>query len=59
MKKLLVSLLLGLAIGYFYGFADAQANDKNIVSRAVERVGGKGKGYSTDIDRKMEMVERR
>lgn len=59
MKKLLVALLLGLAVGYFYGFADAKKYEKNIVSRVVARVGGKGEGYRTDIDAKMEMVEKR
>lgn len=59
MKKYLVILLIGLAAGYFYGFSDAKANTKNIVSRAVERVGGKGQNYRTDIDAKMEAVERR
>jgi hypothetical protein len=59
MKKYLVALMLGLTIGYFYGFADAKANAKNVVSRAVERVGGKGQQYHTDIDAKLEAVERR
>ena len=59
MKKLLVVLMIGLAAGYFYGFSDARANSKNIVSRAVERVGGKGENYRTDIDAKLEAVERR
>lgn len=59
MKKLLLALVLGLAIGYFYGFMDAKKYEKNIVSRAVARVGGKAVGYSTDIDKKMEAAEGR
>lgn len=59
MRKVLLALLFGLALGYFYGFADAKRYPRNIVSRAVERVGGKAKGYTNDMDKKIEMVEKR
>ena len=59
MRKVVVALLFGLALGYFYGFADANRYERNIVSRVVERVGGKAKGYTNDMDKKMEMVEKR
>lgn len=38
--KQIALILLGLAIGYFVGFADGRRNDRNIVVRVVERVGG-------------------
>jgi hypothetical protein len=32
--------VVGIAIGYFYGFGDAKKNDENVVTRVVSRVGG-------------------
>ena len=58
MKKLLLVLAVGLVVGYFYGFRDARDNERNIVSRAVQRIGGKGEKYTSDIDQKLETVER-
>lgn len=40
MARQIALVLLGLAIGYFAGFADGRRNDRNIVVRVVERVGG-------------------
>ena len=60
MLKFAIVLVIGIAIGYFYGFDDAKKNDENVLTRVVERVGGSSRGkYSTDIDKKMETVEGR
>jgi hypothetical protein len=60
MLKYVFVLVIGIAIGYFYGFDDAKKNDDNVVTRVVERVGGSNRGkYSTDIDKKMQAVEGR
>jgi hypothetical protein len=55
MFKIIFLLALGLAIGYAYGFQDAQTHEKNVVSRLVERVGGDNRhSYSNDVDGQME-----
>jgi len=40
MFKLIVVLLLGLVVGYSYGFRDAQKHDRTIFARSVDRIGG-------------------
>ena len=59
MKLALFALLLGIGIGYFYGFDDAKHNTKNVVERTVDRVGGKNRGkYANDIDKQAEAETR-
>lgn len=43
MFKFLLILALGIAMGYFYGFNDAQTNEKHIAERFVDRIGGDSK----------------
>lgn len=60
MLKFIFVLVVGIAIGYFYGFDDAKKNDTNVVERVVGRVGGSNRGkYGTDVDKQMDAVERR
>jgi hypothetical protein len=59
MKSLLFCLIVGITIGYFYGFHDAKTHRKNVVSRVVARVGGSARhSYGNDIDRRMDAAER-
>ncbi len=58
MKLALLALLLGISIGYFYGYDDARRHTKNIVERTVDRVGGKNRDrMSNDIDKRTESVQ--
>ena len=59
MFKFAIALVVGISIGYFYGFDDAQKHDENVVSRVVERVGTKGEKYRTDVDKQMEQAEKK
>ena len=59
MFKFAVVLVVGIAIGYFYGFDDAKKHDENVVERVVERVGTTGGKYQTDVDKQMEAAERK
>jgi hypothetical protein len=60
MLKFIFVLVVGIAIGYFYGFDDAKKNDANVVERVVDRVGGSNRGkYRTDVDKQMDAAERR
>jgi hypothetical protein len=59
MFKFIAVLVIGIAIGYFYGFDDAKRHDENVVVRVVDRVGTTGSKYSTDVDKQMEAAERK
>jgi len=60
MLKFAFVLVIGISIGYFYGFDDGRKHDENIVTRVVDRVGGSNRGkYATDVDKQMEAAERR
>jgi hypothetical protein len=51
MFKFFLALVFGVAIGYGYGWKDAQVHEKNAVERLVERVGGENRGkVGNDID---------
>jgi hypothetical protein len=59
MFKFLVILALGMAIGYSYGWKDAQKNDQPITERLVARIGGDNKkNMDSDVDARMRDVER-
>ena len=51
MFKFLCILALGIAIGYGYGWKDAQVHEKNVAERLVDRIGGDNKGLmNSDAD---------
>ena len=57
MKMFAFALALGISIGYFYGFADAQKHKYNVVSRTVSKVGGKNReNFRTDVDNRTASV---
>lgn len=62
MFKLLLILAVGIAIGYNYGWNDAQINAKNVAERVVDRIGGANRDNQkagADIDSKMRSAEMR
>jgi hypothetical protein len=59
MFRVVLLVAIGILIGYFIGFSDAQENDKNIVSRTIERVGGSARdNVGNDIDKRYKEVGR-
>ncbi|HEU4584152.1 MAG TPA: hypothetical protein VFR95_00305 [Gemmatimonadaceae bacterium] len=44
MKKVLVLLAIGVALGYTWGWRDAHVNDRDVVTRIVSQVGGSTRG---------------
>lgn len=40
MRKALILIAIGIAVGYAWGWRDAQVNDDDIVTRIVSQVGG-------------------
>ena len=60
MFKFAFALVVGISIGYFYGFADAREHAENVVTRVVAEVGGSNRDrYSNDIDKRMDNLEKR
>ena len=60
MFKFALALVVGISIGYFYGFDDAKKHDENVVTRVVAQVGGNSRGkYNNDVDKQMETLEKR
>ncbi len=58
MIKTIFYIFVGLALGYFIGFDDAQVHSDNMVVRAVNAVGGSNRqNLKTDVDKQMENVE--
>lgn len=59
MKGYVALFLLGIVVGYFYGFTDAKSHRDNVVRRVVSTVGGSNRSkLSNDIDAKVEAAER-
>lgn len=53
MAKLLLVLLLGLVLGYAYGFRDAKTHERNIAARMIDRAGGSNRdNFNNDMDRR-------
>lgn len=60
MFKFAFALVVGISIGYFYGFADARKHAENVVTRVVAEVGGSNRDrYSNDIDKRMDNLEKK
>jgi hypothetical protein len=60
MKKLVLLFIVGIVVGYFYGFSDAKSHRDNVVRRVVATVGGSNRSkLSNDVDAKVEAAERR
>ena len=60
MFKYFFILALGVAIGYGYGWKDAQKNTRHFAERVLDRIGGESRELvSADIDKKMRDVETR
>lgn len=54
-----VILVVGLIVGYSFGFKDAKAHDKNIASRAIGKIGGGSRDrVKSTVDEKMKEAER-
>lgn len=56
--KLVLALVVGLACGYYLGYADGTAGKPSIATRIVGSVGGGSRGkVGNDIDAQMEKLE--
>ena len=60
MKKALFLLVVGIAVGYWLGFQDAQNNTDNIVVRIVQTTGGSNRKNfrGPNVDRELDSLSR-
>jgi hypothetical protein len=59
MKRFVVALLIGLAVGYEYGFNDATVGKESIVSRALDQFGAsKLRKTQAERDRRLDEAGR-
>ena len=59
MLRLFIVLIVGLVIGYSFGFKDAKVHKNNIAVRMLDRAGGSTRDkVGSDVDKKMEQLER-
>ena len=59
MRKVLILLALGAALGYWWGWTDAQVNQDDVVTRLVNRAGGRTRSSVTsNADRTMDSLEK-
>jgi hypothetical protein len=59
MKKVLVLLAIGVALGYTWGWRDAHINEENVVTRIVSQVGGSTRGdLKNDPDHLLDSLSR-
>ena len=60
MFKFALILSFGLALGYSYGWRDAQKHPKHVAERIIDRIGGDNKeNFSGDIDGQMTSADKR
>lgn len=58
MRKVLVLLAIGVALGYWWGWTDAQVNQQDVVTRMVNRAGGKTRAsIKANADQTMDSLE--
>jgi hypothetical protein len=59
MKKTLFLLLVGVALGYWLGFDDAQVHKQNIAVRLINQVGGRTREtVRSNTDRELDSLEK-
>ena len=59
MKKTLFLLVVGLALGYWLGFNDAQVNEQNVAVRLINQAGGKTREtVRSNPDRQLDSLEK-
>ena len=58
MRKFLLLVAIGVALGYWWGWSDAQVNQEDVVTRMVNRAGGKTRSsLKNDADQTMDSLE--
>jgi hypothetical protein len=59
MKRLIVALLFGLAVGYRYGYGDAKDGQPSVFTRALDKFGASRlRAAQADRDRRADEASR-
>lgn len=59
MARVALILLAGIAIGYLYGWRDAQVHEEPAFTRVISGIGGSTRDrVRTDVDAKMNELQR-
>ena len=59
MFRVVFILVIGITIGYFIGFKDAETHDQNIIGRTISKVGGSARdNVGNDVDKRYKEVGR-
>ena len=59
MRKALVLVVIGVAMGYAWGWRDAQINESDVVPRIVSQVGGSHRAdLKNDPDHLLDSLQR-
>lgn len=59
MRKAIVLVALGVALGYTWGWRDAHLNENDVVTRIVSQVGGSTRSeLKNDPDRMLDSLSR-
>lgn len=46
MFRLIFILIVGIAVGYTYGYRDARQHEKPVTARVLDRIGGQVRDYA-------------
>lgn len=59
MRKVLVLIAIGVALGYTWGWRDAQTNERDVVTRIISQVGGSTRSeLRNDPDHLLDSLQR-
>lgn len=59
MSKGLLTVFVGVAIGYFYGFSDGRTHEHNLLQRSIEWTRAMAGGHpGNDVDAVMRRAEK-
>lgn len=56
--RFIFAIAIGIGIGYFAGFSDAQKHDRNIVERTVNKTGDRSRERTESRDKGLDSLSK-
>ena len=56
--RFILAIAIGIGIGYFAGFSDAQKHDRNIVERTVNKTGDRSRERTESRDKGLDSLSK-
>ena len=56
--RFIFAIAIGICIGYFAGFSDAQKHDRNIVERTVNKTGDRSRERTESRDKGLDSLSK-